>query len=71
MTTDLTCYGPDIEALADLAGDFDLRSPVDTRTWSRQAWESIADVAPASGWSPRRRPAWPHSWPACDRPGQR
>jgi hypothetical protein len=34
--TDLTCYGRDIEALADLAGDFDLRSPVDTRAWYRQ-----------------------------------
>ena len=42
--TDLTCYGRDIEALADLAGDFDLRSPVDTRTWSRQAWESVAEI---------------------------
>jgi hypothetical protein len=65
--TDLSCYGPDIEALADLAGDFDLRSPVDTRTWYRQTWESIAealgfpqqltpsspaDAAPASGSRP-------------------
>ncbi len=44
MTTDLHCYGADIEALADLAGDFDLRSPVDTRTWYRQTWESIAEI---------------------------
>ncbi len=42
--TDLSCYGPDIEALADLAGDFDLRSPVDTRAWYRQTWTSIAEV---------------------------
>jgi hypothetical protein len=42
--TDLSCYGPDIEALADLAGDYDLRSPVDTRTWYRQTWESIAEA---------------------------
>jgi hypothetical protein len=42
--TDLSCYGPDIEALADLAGDFDLRSPVDTRSWYRQTWESIAEA---------------------------
>ncbi len=42
--TDLFCYGPDIEALADLAGDFDLRSPVDTRTWYRQAWETLAEA---------------------------
>jgi hypothetical protein len=44
MSIDLTCYGPDIEALADLAGDFDLRSPVDTRTWYRQTWESLAET---------------------------
>ncbi len=44
MTLDLTCYGRDIEALADLAGDFDLRSPVDTRTWYRETWESIAEA---------------------------
>ena len=41
--TDLTCYGRDIEALADLAGDFDLRSPLDTRTWFRQAAEALAE----------------------------
>lgn len=44
VMTDLSCYGPDIEALADLAGDFDLRSPVDTRAWYRQTWTSIAEV---------------------------
>jgi hypothetical protein len=44
VTTDLYCYGPDIEALADLVGDFDLRSPVDTRTWYRQTWETIAEA---------------------------
>ncbi len=44
MTTDLHCYGADIEALADLAGDFDLRSPIDTRTWYRKTWESIAEI---------------------------
>lgn len=44
MSIDLTCYGPDIEALADLSGDFDLRSPVDTRTWYSQTWESIAET---------------------------
>lgn len=42
--TDLHCYGADIEALADLAGDFDLRSPVDTRAWYAQTFTSIADT---------------------------
>ena len=35
MTPDLTCYGADIPALADRVGDFDLRSPIDTRAWKR------------------------------------
>ncbi len=46
--TDLTCYGRDIEALADLAGDFDLRSPVDTRSWFRQTAEAMIDGIGAS-----------------------
>jgi hypothetical protein len=44
VTAALTCYGADIEALADLAGDFDLRSPVDTRAWYRGTWERMADI---------------------------
>ena len=43
MTPDLTCYGDDIPALADLVGDFDLRSPVDTRAWFTREWEAIAE----------------------------
>jgi hypothetical protein len=42
MAWDLDCYGDDINALADLAGDFDLRSPTDTRAFYTRAWESIA-----------------------------
>ena len=44
MTPDLTCYGDDIAALADLAGDFDLRSPVDTRTWYVREWEAMGEA---------------------------
>jgi hypothetical protein len=44
MTPDLTCYGDDIKALADLAGDFELRSPMDATTWYRREWQAIADV---------------------------
>jgi hypothetical protein len=44
MTADLTCYGDDIKALADLAGDFELRSPMDATTWYRREWQAIADV---------------------------
>ena len=43
MTPDLTCYGDDIPALADLVGDFDLRSPVDTRAWFTREWEAIGE----------------------------
>jgi hypothetical protein len=44
MTPDLTCYGSDIAALADLVGDFDLRSPVDTRAWYGLQWEALAEL---------------------------
>jgi hypothetical protein len=44
VTADLTCYGDDIKALADLAGDFELRSPMDATTWYRREWQAIADV---------------------------
>lgn len=44
MSTDLTCYGDDIKALADLVGDFELRSPMDVATWYRRDWQAIADV---------------------------
>jgi hypothetical protein len=43
MSPDLTCYGADIPALADLVGDFDLRSPVDTRAWFTREWQAIAE----------------------------
>jgi hypothetical protein len=44
MTPDLSCYGAEIPALADLVGDFDLRSPVDTRAWYGLQWEALAEL---------------------------
>jgi hypothetical protein len=44
FANDMTCYGDDIKALADLAGDFELRSPMDVTTWYRRDWQAIADV---------------------------
>jgi hypothetical protein len=44
MTPDLTCYGDNIKTLADLAGDFELRSPVDVTNWYRREWQAIADI---------------------------
>ncbi len=44
MTPDLSCYGDDIPALADLVGDFDLRSPLDTRAWYTREWEAIGEL---------------------------
>ena len=41
---DLTCYGESIKGLADLVGDFDLRSPMDVHAWYRVEWQAIADV---------------------------
>ncbi len=38
----LACYG-DAAALADLVGDFDLRSPADTTAWYRLEWQEIAE----------------------------
>ncbi|MBA3550310.1 MAG: hypothetical protein H0T76_27865 [Nannocystis sp.] len=44
MTPDLRCYGDDIQALADLVPDVDLRSPLDTHTWFRREWQPIAET---------------------------
>jgi hypothetical protein len=44
MNFDLSCYGAEVPALADLVGDFDLRSPVDTRAWYGLQWEALADL---------------------------
>lgn len=44
MALDLHCYGDDIPALADLVGDFDLRSPTDTRAFYKRTWESLAGL---------------------------
>jgi hypothetical protein len=44
MTPDLSCYGEDINALADVASDFDLRSPMGVTTWLRREWQAIAEA---------------------------
>jgi hypothetical protein len=44
VTPDLTCYGDDIDALADVAGDFDLRSPMGVTAWLRREWAAIAEA---------------------------
>ncbi|MFZ6181216.1 hypothetical protein [Nannocystis pusilla] len=44
MTPDLNCYGRGIKALADLVGDFDLRSSMDVHAWYRLEWQAIADA---------------------------
>ncbi|HRI10773.1 MAG TPA: hypothetical protein PKW35_23300, partial [Nannocystaceae bacterium] len=44
MTPNLDCYGAGIAALADLIGDFELRSPMDVHGWYRREWEAIADA---------------------------
>ena len=38
------CYGGDIEALADVAGDFDARSPEETSAWDLREWTGIAET---------------------------
>ena len=44
MIPDLTCYGDDINALADVASDFDLRSTMGVTTWLRSEWQAIAET---------------------------
>ena len=44
MTPNLDCYGAGIAALADLVGDFELRSPMDVHGWYRREWEAIAEA---------------------------
>ena len=43
MTPDLRCYGDDIQALAALVPDVDLRSPMDTHGWYRGEWQHLAE----------------------------
>ncbi len=38
------CYGGDIEALADVAGDFDAQSPEETTVWILHQWVGIAET---------------------------
>ena len=44
----LSCYDGELNALADLAGDFDAASPSDTRRWIAAQWRSVAT---ALGWA--------------------
>jgi len=44
MTPDLRCYGDDLARLADLVGDFDLRSALDVQRWYTREWQALADV---------------------------
>ncbi len=62
MTTDLRCYGDDIQALADLVPDFDLRSPMDVESWYPREWQAIADTlgfAQQLATAPRAMPTTP------------
>lgn len=38
------CYGGDIDALADVAGDFDAASPEDAAAWNLRQWTAIAET---------------------------
>lgn len=62
MNPDLTCYGDAIKALADVASDFDLRSPMGVTTWLRREWQAIAE---ALGFS-QQLAAMPTSIPTTD-----
>ena len=44
MTFHLDCYGHGIADLADLVGDFDLRSPMNIHAWYRLEWQAIAET---------------------------
>ena len=44
MTPDLGCYGDDIRRLAELTGDFELRSAMDVRRWYTREWQHLADA---------------------------
>jgi hypothetical protein len=64
MTTDLRCYGDDIQALAEVVPDFDLRSPMDVESWYRASGRrsptpsaSRSSSPPRRGRCPRRRTA--------------
>ena len=62
MTTDLRCYGDDIQGLADLVPDFDLRSAMDVESWYPREWQAIADTlgfAQQLAAAPRAMPTTP------------
>jgi len=62
MTTDLRCYGDDIQAVADIIPDFDLRSPMDVESWFTREWQAIADTlgfAQQLAAAPRAMPTTP------------
>lgn len=44
MTPTLTCYGAEIDRLADLVGDFSLRSRLDVHGWFAIQWKALAEL---------------------------
>ncbi len=44
----LDCYGPEIGALANIAGDFDFLSTIEREAWIARQW---AEVAESMGWA--------------------
>ena len=44
MTDVLICYGDDIRALADTAGDFDASSSEDAARWYRMQWARVSQA---------------------------
>ena len=44
MNPDLSCYGPTIDGLADLVGDFVLRSSADVQAWYAIQWQALAQL---------------------------
>ena len=43
-TTTLDCYGPEIEQVANLVGDFSLRSRPDIGAWYAMQWKALAEL---------------------------
>lgn len=42
MRIDISCYGANAARIHALAGDFELRSPMDVHAWYRKEWLAIA-----------------------------
>ena len=44
----LECYDAELDALADLAGDFDFLSTIEREAWISRQW---TEIAAATGWA--------------------